>query len=68
MKWIFEGRVYSSLEELSGKTMSEGNQPEPIFSLEEMKEWGLITMRYGAGYDDAVKPPVYFKQKFGFIL
>lgn len=39
MKWIFEGRVYSSLEELKGKTMSEGNQPEPMFTLEEMKDF-----------------------------
>ena len=36
MKWIFEGRVYSSLEELSGKTMSEGNKPEPVFTEEEL--------------------------------
>ncbi len=37
MKWIFEGRVYSSLKELSGKTMSEGNKPEPVFTLEDLK-------------------------------
>ncbi len=36
MKWVFEGRVYSSLEELSGKTMSEGNNAEPVFSVQEM--------------------------------
>lgn len=36
MKWIFEGRAYSSLEELSGKTMSEDNQPEPYFTENEV--------------------------------
>lgn len=38
MKWIFEGRVYSSLEELKGKTMSEGNKPKPVFTLEELDD------------------------------
>lgn len=41
MKWIFEGRVYSSLEELSGKTMSEGNVPEPVFTEREVLEYAL---------------------------
>jgi len=42
MKWIFENRVYSSLEELSGKTFNENNQPKAYFTLKEMKnvsEW-----------------------------
>jgi len=41
MKWVFEGRVYSSLEELSGETMSEGNKPEPVFTETEVREYAL---------------------------
>jgi len=42
MKWIFEGRVYSSLEELKGRTMSEGNKPEPVFTLEEFQKCWFV--------------------------
>ena len=49
MKWIFEGRVYSSLEEISGKTMSEGNKPELMFTLEEMQNW-CMAANYSTSY------------------
>jgi hypothetical protein len=41
MKWIFEGSVYSSLEELSGKTMSKENKPLPVFSEFEVLSYAI---------------------------
>jgi len=62
MKWIFEGRVYSSLEELSGKTMSEGNVPQPVFSEQEIINYITYCNRKNKG--DCIRPAVYFQQPY----
>jgi len=53
MKWIFEGRVYSSLEELNNKTMSEGNKPEPVFNKNELDGYAKVMALDFARYLDA---------------
>jgi len=60
MKWIFEGRVYSSLEELSGKIMSEGNKPEPIFTQADVDKYAIYY--YNNLYKKIILTPFdYFK-------
>lgn len=34
--YLFNGRFYKSLDDLRGKTMSEGNEPKPVYSLEPL--------------------------------
>ena len=30
--WLFNGRFYKSLDDLAGRTMSEGNEPVPLYT------------------------------------
>lgn len=36
--YLFNGRFYKKEEDLRGKTMSEDNQPEPLYSESQLKQ------------------------------
>jgi len=60
MKWIFENRVYSSLEELSGKTMSDDNKPYCVFTKSELIDYASHYVKLFR--DDVLKLMTNFKK------
>jgi hypothetical protein len=66
MHYKYRNRLYTR-EELEGKTFHEESKPEPVFTLEEMKN------SYDIGFLDGAEQHTYnlreyFKQEFNIIV
>lgn len=58
--YLFNGRFYKTIEDLRGKTMSEDNQPQPLFTESQCNAKVLEALeRYHREMDMLDDPTVY---------